>query len=70
MAWYCNRVLAHWLHAQALGQAANQLTVDNVDGKQITRYLGVPIYVIDGIKGYDGGTVAAGTAESQVTTTT
>lgn len=69
MAWYCNRVIAHWLHAQALNNTANQLTIDTLDGKPIVRHLGVPIYVVDAIKGYKGGTVAAGTAESQVTTT-
>lgn len=71
MAWYANRVIAHWLHAQALEKSAPAtLTVDTVDGKPVTRYLGVPIYVIDVIKGYPGGTRAAGTSETQVTTTT
>lgn len=69
MAWYCNRVIAHWLHSQALGATTNQLTVDTIDGKPIVRFLGVPIYVVDAIKGYNGGTVAAGTAESEVTAT-
>lgn len=70
MAWYCNRVLAHWLHSQALGQSTSQIKVETIDGKAVTSFLGTPIYIIDAIKGYNGGTVAAGTAESQVTTST
>lgn len=49
MAWYCNRTIAHYLHLQGQEQAKYGLTTDTIEGRPITRHLGIPIYVLDTI---------------------
>lgn len=49
-AWYCNRTVGTYLHLQALHSVRNStLTIDEVGGKPITRFLGIPIRETDGI---------------------
>ena len=46
---YCNPSIRQLLDIQALGKASNQLTVDNFDGKFITRFRGIPIKTCDAL---------------------
>lgn len=47
---YCNRLVATYLHLQAQDTTKNStLTLDNIGGMPIVRFLGVPIYVTDGL---------------------
>lgn len=45
---YCNRKVATFLHKQAKN-AATDLSIDEVDGKPVTNFLGIPIRVVDAI---------------------
>lgn len=44
---YCNRTIRQVLDIQALEKASSQLTVDNFDGKLITKFRGVPVKTMD-----------------------
>ena len=46
---YCNRTIRQVLDIQALEKASNQLTIDNFDGRLITRFRGVPIKTVDAL---------------------
>lgn len=47
---YCNRTIAQYLHLQALDTVKNAtLSIDMIGGKPVTSFLGIPIYVTDGI---------------------
>jgi len=46
---YCNRTVRTMLDIQALTKAANQITVENFDGKPITKFRGIPIQTVDQI---------------------
>ena len=46
---YCNRTVREMLDIQALSKASQQLTIDNFDGKPITKFRGVPIQTCDQI---------------------
>lgn len=47
--WYCNRLIATYLHLQARNKVASQLTLETVGGKPVMMFLGAPIRVTDGI---------------------
>ncbi len=46
---YCNTDVKTALHLAALDKAANTLTVENFEGKEIMRFLGIPIREVDAI---------------------
>ena len=46
---YCNRTVREMLDIQALSKASQQITIDNFDGKPITKFRGVPIQTCDQI---------------------
>lgn len=46
---YCNRTVREMLDIQALSKSTGQLTIDNFDGKPITKFRGVPIQTCDQI---------------------
>lgn len=46
---YCNRTVREMLDIQALTKAGNQLSIDNFDGKPITKFRGIPIETVDQI---------------------
>lgn len=46
-AYYCNRSIAYALHIMALNKASSQLTIDTVDGKPITKFMGYPVRTVD-----------------------
>jgi hypothetical protein len=45
---YCNRKVAQFLHKQAKN-AATDLSIDEVNGKPYTNFLGIPVRVVDAI---------------------
>lgn len=49
-AWYCSPLAATYLHLQALHSVRNStLTIEEVGGKPMTRFLGIPVRSSDGI---------------------
>jgi len=46
---YCNRTVREMLDIQALSKASNQLSIDNFDGKPVTKFRGIPIETVDQI---------------------
>lgn len=47
---YCNRTIMTYLHLQALDSVKNStLTIENIGGMPVTKFLGVPIYMTDGL---------------------
>jgi hypothetical protein len=46
---YCNRTVREMLDIQALSKAGGQLTIDNFDGKPVTKFRGIPIETVDQI---------------------
>lgn len=47
LAFYCNRTVAFALHVLAMKRASAQITIEQVDGKPVTMFLGVPIKRVD-----------------------
>jgi hypothetical protein len=47
--WYCNKTIAEYLHHQAMNKSNVNLTLDQVDGKPVTRFLGYPVKRCDAI---------------------
>lgn len=48
-AWYCNRLIATYLHLQALTNGNSSLSIDTQSGKPITMVCGIPVRVVDAI---------------------
>jgi len=48
-AFYVGRLLMQYLHHSARGGASYQLTVENVEGKPKTTFLGIPVYLCDAL---------------------
>jgi hypothetical protein len=46
---YCNKTIAEYLHVQAMNKSNVNLTLDNVAGQPVTRFLGIPVHVCDNI---------------------
>jgi hypothetical protein len=46
---YVNRTVRQMLDIQALNKSSSQITVDNFDGKLITKFRGIPIQTCDQI---------------------
>ena len=49
LVWYVNDTIETYLHLQALDKKNVQLTVDNVEGKPVLSFLGIPIKCCDAI---------------------
>lgn len=50
LAWYGNRIIAEYLHKQALNSVKNStLRIDEVGGVPVTKLLGIPVNVSDAI---------------------
>jgi hypothetical protein len=50
LAWYCNRKVAEFLHQQARTATKNAtITIEDVEGKPVTRVMGAPVRVTDAI---------------------
>uniref|UniRef100_A0A6M3K245 Putative major capsid protein n=1 Tax=viral metagenome TaxID=1070528 RepID=A0A6M3K245_9ZZZZ len=47
VTWYCNKTLAEYFHTQALNKFNVNLTLDQVEGKPVTKLLGAPVHVCD-----------------------
>lgn len=60
LAYYCNRTVGYALHIMAKEKASSQLTIETVDGKPVTMFLGIPVRMVDQL----------GVAEADVTTST
>lgn len=46
---YCNKTIAKFLHKQAMNKSNVNLTLDNVEGKMVTNFLGAPVHICDAI---------------------
>lgn len=46
-AYYCNRSIAYALHIMALNKASSQLTIETVDGRPVTKFMGYPVRTVD-----------------------
>lgn len=47
---YCNRTIMTYLHLQAQDTVKNStLTIENIGGQPVTKFLGIPIYMTDGL---------------------
>lgn len=60
LGYYCNRSIAFALHNMALSKASSQVTVETIDGKPVTMFLGIPVRTVDQL----------GIAEARVTSST
>lgn len=50
LAYYCNRTVATYLHLQALEKTVGStLSIENIGGRPITNFLGIPVRSTDGI---------------------
>ncbi len=47
--WYVNPTVKAMLHTQALTKAANQITLDTVEGQEVVRFLGIPVREVEQI---------------------
>jgi hypothetical protein len=54
---YANRTVREMLDIQALNKASYTLTVDNVDGKPVTSFRGIPVRTVDQILGTEARVV-------------
>lgn len=53
--WYANKTIGTYLHLQALEAVKNStLTIEKIDGKPVTHFLGFPIIETDGILDNEG----------------
>jgi hypothetical protein len=48
-AFYCNRLVAAYLHLQGLTNSQYGITFENQDGRPVTKLLGIPVRVTDAI---------------------
>jgi len=46
---YCNKTVAKFLHKQAMNKSNVNLSLDNIEGKMVTNFLGAPVHVCDAI---------------------
>jgi len=46
---YCNKTIAKFLHKQAMNKSNVNLTLDSVEGKMVTNFLGAPVHICDAI---------------------
>ena len=49
MVWYCNATIQEYLHHQAMNKTNVNLSIDQAEGKPITRFLGYPIRRCDAL---------------------
>jgi len=53
-AFYCNRTISSFLHRQALNAKNVQLRFDEVAGKPVLKFMGIPIRRVDALKETEG----------------
>ncbi|MBV9528168.1 major capsid protein [Sphingomonas sp.] len=46
-AWYVNPTVKSILHTQAISKASAQITLDTIEGREIVRFLGIPVREVD-----------------------
>ena len=49
MVWYVNETVETYLHLQAMNKTNVRLTLDEVEGEPIVKFLGIPVKCCDAI---------------------